>query len=125
MPRPERPVMSSAGALERELTGQARSTVAFTPDSRRVVTSCADGSVCVWPATVTGEPTIQDGHSGPVSSVAVSADGRLVASGGHEGTVRVRPGGGGSVRVLAGRWRGGRGRVPRLPGDRGECEQLA
>jgi WD40 repeat protein len=49
-----------------------------------------DGVVSVGP--VTGEePHLLFGHQGPVTSVAVSPDGRWVASGGLDGTIRLTP----------------------------------
>src|ERR1700687_135993 len=47
------------------------------------------GQVRVWDATTRHELSVLTGHAGAVWRVAVSADGRLIASGGEDGTVRL------------------------------------
>ena len=51
--------------------------------------AASDGTVRVWDLAGTAAPRVLTGHDGPVSAVAVSADGRTAVSGGQDGTVRV------------------------------------
>jgi WD40 repeat protein/transcriptional regulator with XRE-family HTH domain len=79
--------------------------VALSADGRLLASSSLDGSVKLWSleGARSGEQTRLGmtesdggslmttlvGHSGVVMGVALSEDGRLVASGGHDGTVRL------------------------------------
>ena len=70
------------------------SGLAFSPDARRIVWGggayrARRGEVGIWDA-VTGEKLLSlDGHTGWVTSVAIGADGRCIASAGWDKTVRV------------------------------------
>src|SRR5258708_10066238 len=48
-----------------------------------------DGTARLWNAAVGQLLATLEGHTGPVHGVALSADGRLLASGGLDGTVRL------------------------------------
>jgi WD40 repeat protein len=64
----------------------------FSPDSKLLVSSSADGTIQVWDATVTKDsaPIVTlKGHNGGVTSVAFNADGTRIASTGYDGTVRL------------------------------------
>ncbi len=64
--------------------------VAFSPDSRRLVSGGADHDVAVWDVKTgrrIGAPLI--GHSSYVQAVAFSPDGRRILSGGGDHTLRV------------------------------------
>jgi cytochrome c len=81
----------SDGAPIKTLTGHELgvNAVAFTPDSRRVVSASGDETVRVWNLESGEALQVIRGHAGPVLGVAVSPDGRQVASAGLDGTVRL------------------------------------
>jgi WD40 repeat protein len=64
--------------------------VVFTPDSRHLVTGCADARIRVFDAT-TGEQvgTLQGHKRGTVTDLQFTSDGKLLASAGADGTVRI------------------------------------
>ena len=65
-------------------------SVAFSPDDRRLVTGCADGTVRIWMPTP-GQPLSAPltGHTDAVASVAFSPDGHRFASSAADKTVRL------------------------------------
>jgi RNA polymerase sigma factor (sigma-70 family) len=64
--------------------------VTFSPDGKTVLGGCSDGTVRLW-ETATGKERIQlRGHEGAVAVIAVSANGKFLASSGeHDRTVRL------------------------------------
>merc|ERR1740130_1433552 len=64
-------------------------SVAFSPDSKLVVSGSDDETVRVWEAATGKEVQKLEGHSSDVTSVAFSPDSKLVVSGSDDKTVRV------------------------------------
>lgn len=67
----------------------ARPQVDLSPDGARVAVSRPGAPIAVLDGATGAERSFVEGHARRVSSVAVSADGALVASGGEDGEVRV------------------------------------
>jgi WD40 repeat protein len=67
----------------------AVSSVAWSPDAKRIASASSDGTVQVWDANGGGHVYTYRGHSGDVLAVAWSPDGRRLASGGIDATVQV------------------------------------
>ncbi|KAG4437673.1 hypothetical protein IFR05_006835 [Cadophora sp. M221] len=69
-------------------TGWVRS-VAFSPDSKQVISGSGDRTVRLWDAATGAALQTLEGHTGSVSSVAFSPDSKQVVSGSDDGTVRL------------------------------------
>src|SRR5207245_7742667 len=64
-------------------------SVAFAPDSRRVLSSGYDNTVRLWDAETRKEIRQFTSHNGLVHGLAFSADGRYVVTSGSDGTIRL------------------------------------
>jgi WD40 repeat protein len=67
----------------------AVSSVAFSPDGRRLVSASADQTAKIWDAATGQEILTLTGHTGEVFSVAFSPDGKRLASGAEDRMVKV------------------------------------
>jgi eukaryotic-like serine/threonine-protein kinase len=65
------------------------SSVAWSPDAKRIASASGDGTVQVWSAQTGSKIYTYRGHSGDVLCLAWSPDGKYIASGGLDTTVQV------------------------------------
>jgi cytochrome c len=79
----------------------AVNAVAWLKDGR-IVTAGADAHVAIWTQGKPEPDKILDGHTGPIAGLAVSPNGKLLASASWDHTVRLWPLDGGAPRVLEG-----------------------
>lgn len=79
----------------------AVNAVAWLKDGR-IATAGADAHIAIWTQGKPDPDAVLDGHKGPIAGLAVSPDGRLIASASWDHTVRVWPLSGGAPRVLEG-----------------------
>ena len=72
-------------------------SIAISPDGEKAAVACGDGAVYTWDLRATTGPDPRPapprqtlrGHDGAVRSVAFIADGRIILSGGRDGTLRL------------------------------------
>src|SRR5436853_1860099 len=60
----------------------------FSPDGKWLVTSTAGGSVTVW-SVPRLQPARHLRHEGGAAALALTSDGRLLASAGYDGAIRI------------------------------------
>jgi WD40 repeat protein len=65
------------------------SSVAFSPDGKRVVSGSRDQTIRIWDAETGEEQAALKGHDRWVNSVAFSPDGKRVVSGSGDQTIRI------------------------------------
>jgi WD40 repeat protein len=80
-----------AGNRLTEFDDEGSPTVAirFTPDCQTIVTAHEDGKVRLWEVRTGKERRRMEGHLGPLTGLALSRDGRLLASASSDRTVLV------------------------------------
>jgi WD40 repeat protein/DNA-binding SARP family transcriptional activator len=76
--------------------------LAFSPDSKHLLTGSDDGAARIWNAHSGALERTLRGHQGPVLGVSYSDDGHRIATAGSDGTVRVWPADGGDAVILVG-----------------------
>jgi cytochrome c len=80
----------------------AVNAVAWLKDGR-IVTAGADAHIAIWTQGKPDPDKVLDGHTGPIAALAVSPDGKLLASASWDHSVRLWPlAGDGAPRVLEG-----------------------
>lgn len=94
-----------APTLRQSLRGHTDTvlSLAFSPDSKRIVSAAADGTIRLWDSANGKSLKILRRHQGAVSAVAYSANGRWLAAAGHDGVVRLWEEKSGAIRN---EWRG-------------------
>lgn len=81
--------------------GSAVNAVALLPD-RRMATGGEDGKIALWQPGVADPVKLFEGHTAPIVALAVSSDGKQIASASWDRTVRIWPVDGGAPLVLEG-----------------------
>ncbi|MDO8597604.1 MAG: serine/threonine-protein kinase [Sulfuricaulis sp.] len=94
-----------APTLRQSLRGHTGTvlSLAFSPDSKRIVSAAADGTIRLWDSASGKSLKILRRHQGAVNTVTYSADGRWLASAGHDGTIKLWEEKSGAIRT---EWRG-------------------
>src|SRR5438876_3907563 len=64
------------------------SSLAYSPDGKRLASGSADKTVKIWTIPSGEETATLRGHTDYVSSVAISPDGKLLATGSFDKTVK-------------------------------------
>lgn len=75
-------------------------TIAITPDGKRIATSGCDGLIKLWDSQKGTQLSQLVGHVGQVNAITISSDGQFLASAGRDRTLRVWDLNTGSNRIL-------------------------
>src|SRR5262249_1405408 len=68
---------------------QAITSMSYSLDGTRILTSSKDGTVRVWDAVTGDELVVLRGHVGAVNAAIFTLDGLRIISGGEDKTVRI------------------------------------
>ena len=90
----------TADAVLRFHQGAVNAVVALAEQG--FATGAEDGRIALWRGKRAEPAQVVEGHTGPVAALAISPDGRRLASASWDETVRVTSPGGGGTRVLEG-----------------------
>jgi WD40 repeat protein len=71
--------------------GEYCTGIAYSPDSLAIVASCADGTVRLWDRPGESRRGAISVHTEPINDVAISADGRFLATASSDKTFHVSP----------------------------------
>ena len=89
-------IESALDALKTEIAetvlrghSSAVSSVAFSPDGKKIVTGSEDHSARIWNADGSGAPVVLQGHTSSVGSVAFSPDGKKIVTGSEDHSARI------------------------------------
>jgi len=64
-------------------------SVAFSPDSRRIVSGSSDHAVRIWDMETEKLVGLFRGHTDGITSITFSSDGRCIVSGSYDQTVQI------------------------------------
>ena len=97
-------IQASDGSARVQVRGHGGyvNALAFSPDSKHLLTGSDDGTGRMWNVRTGGLERTLGGHEGVVRGVAYSDDGQSVATAGSDGTVRVWRADGGDPVTLVG-----------------------
>ena len=70
-------------------SGEEITSVAFSPEGKRIVTGGPFGILRIWDATTGQETLAIKGHTAQVASVAFSPDGKRIVSGSFDNTAKI------------------------------------
>jgi len=70
-------------------TRRAVYSLAVAPDRAAFACGWSDGTITLWPDSLTSEPKLLHGHQGWINHIDYSPDGRFLASAGKDGYIRI------------------------------------
>lgn len=95
--------------LQQDLTGHTDElyAVGFLPDGKKAITAGKDRTVRIWDAATGKGIKILEGHTQAIGDIACSSDGKWIATGEHNGFIRLYDAEGNVVKT----WRGHKKRI--------------